>query len=360
MGSGQGGRMVRRGTVARLLLTTLVVAGCASDDPGPASDGTGSQGALATPTETPTAGGTRSAGPTTTPRVPVAGAAWERLTDAPVGLTEVAATAHAGSLWVAGGFTADGSASAGVLRLAPADDRWTDGPPLPAGVHHAVLVSADGELYLLGGFSGASFEQPTAEVWVLNETAGRWDPAPALPEPRGGGAAAWDGRRLLFAGGVGPRGVAADVYALADGEWRRIGALREPREHLGATSDGEGRTWFLGGRQSANLETNVGTVEMASGSRIEPIANLLTPRSGVGAFWLPSAGACLVGGETAPGTVPLVECVTDDGAVVALPSLAVARHGLGVGRFEDGVYAVMGGELPGVFVSPVVERLPLD
>jgi hypothetical protein len=288
----------------------------------------------------------------------VPGDAWRRVADTPVALTEVAGAAHDGRMWIAGGYGPDGSASPAVLVYDPADDAWADGPALPTGVHHAVLVSSGTELFLLGGFLGPGFDRPTDEVWVLDASAESWRPGPALPEPRGAGAAAWDGDRLVFAGGVGGGGVAADVYVLADGAWERLGGLDEPRQHLAAASDGDGRTWILGGRHSS-LETNVGTVELISGSSIERLTAELTPRSGVGAFWIGSVGACLVGGEAPGGTLPDVECVTDERDVADLPHLTVARHGLGVALLEDGIYAAAGGEQPGLFVSPIVERLPL-
>lgn len=289
---------------------------------------------------------------------PLAGDAWELLAEAPIALTEVAAAAHRGRLWVAGGFVADGSASSSVFVMDTVDDHWSQSASLPEAIHHAALVSDGERLYLIGGFVGAGFERPTDAVWAMDE-AEVWDPAPPLPEPRGAGAATSDGERIVFAGGVGPDGVAADVYALADGEWEPIGALAEPRQHLAAASDGAGRTWFLGGRHSS-LATNVGTVELVANSDVLVAPPGLTPRSGVGAFWMAGFGACLVGGETPDGTSSLVECVDEVGQVEELPRLTVARHGLGVAVLADGVYAVLGGEEPGLFVSVVVEWLPVE
>lgn len=282
--------------------------------------------------------------------------AWERLADSPLALTELAAAAHDGRIWVVGGFTADGSASRAVLIFDPVDESWSDGPRLPVGVHHSALISVDDVLYLLGGFLHAGFQQPTAQVWVLEMGADEWAEGPVLPEARGAAAAAWDGSRIVFGGGVGPEGVASDVYALDDA-WERFGELSEPRQHLAATSDGHGRVWFLGGRQSS-LETNIGSVDLLEGGRIARLPAELTPRSGAAAVWGEGIGACLLGGETPAGTLSAVECLTTDGQVLDLPPLTVARHGLGVALLDDGIYALMGGEEPGLFVSRVTERLP--
>lgn len=345
------------------LLVSIAATACApdpGDSGGAMPERTAAETALAT--ERATTGSQTAPAETSIPPphpAPSVGQAWERLPDAPVALTEVAATAHGGRVWIAGGFTADGSASPGVLILEQRDERWTAGPSLPTGVHHAVLVSAGERLYLLGGFIGAGFERPTGEAWTLDEGTDRWEPGPPLPEPRGAGAAAWDGARVVFGGGVGPAGVAADIYALSGDKWERIGELSEPRQHLAAASDGEGRVWFMGGRYSS-LETNVGTVEVLSGSGVERGPVDLTPRSGVGAFWADGIGACLAGGEAPSGTLATVECVSEHGEVIDLPPLTVPRHGLGMGVLDDGVYVLLGGEQPGLFVSSVGERLPID
>lgn len=337
-----------------LAVVALLMTAC--EDVSPERDRTPVEtaGATARPTPTPAADS-----PAPTEDEPAVGTAWERLADAPVELTEVAAAAHDGRVWVAGGLRADGSASDSLLVYDPADDRWSDGPRLPGGVHHAALVSTAERLYLLGGYLGGGFDAPTEEVWVLDDGSDEWQAAAALPEPRAAGAAAWDGGRIVFGGGVGPGGVAGDVYALTDGAWDAIGTMAEPREHLAAASDGAGRTWFLGGRRGG-MESNTGRVEVVEGSEVTLLDAELTPRGGVGAFWIASAGACLVGGETPTGTLNLLECVTDDGEVVELPALDVPRHGLGVAVLEDGVYATLGGDEPGLFVTAVLERLPLD
>ena len=83
--------------------------------------------------------------------------------------------------------------------------------------------------------------------------------------PRAAGAAAWDGVRVVYAGGVGD-GVVGDVYALAGDGWEAIGVMAEPREHLAATSDLAGRTWLLGGRVGG-LTANLGTVELVEVTR---------------------------------------------------------------------------------------------
>jgi hypothetical protein len=290
---------------------------------------------------------------------PVPGVAgWRRLADAPLALTEVAAAPFDGRIWVAGGLDAGGSAVGAVLVYDPGSDTWSNGPDLAEPVHHAALIADSDALYLIGGYTGITFDRPTDAVWRLDRGSTAWTPDPPLPEPRGAGAGASDGGgRIVFAGGVGPDGVSADVFVGEGGSWQALGALAVTREHLGAASDGAGTVYVLGGRNG--ITGNLGNVDVATADGVRSLGDRLTPRGGVAGFFHPSVGACLVGGEEPAGTRSEVECVGPDGEVVALPRLGVARHGLGAVVLDGVAYVVLGGPEPGLHVSPVVEALDL-
>jgi hypothetical protein len=243
-----------------------------------------------------------------------------------------------------------------VEILDPQTGAWSSGPALPTGVHHAALVSDGDRLILIGGYVGASFNEPTDLVLILADGADAWTSGPRLPEARGAGAAAWDGSRVVFAGGVGPGGVSADVFALANDAWTRIGAMPRTREHLAAASDGEGRTWLLGGR-IGGLDANLADVDLVSGSAITSLQPLPTPRGGVAAFFLPSVGACLTGGEAVDGALGTVECSAPDGNVTTLPDMRVQRHGHGAAVIGATAYVLLGGPTPGLSTQASVERL---
>ena len=298
--------------------------------------------------------------PTATPSPPstVLGGAWERRADAPVALTEVAVTSHDGRIWVAGGLTAGGAGSTDVFVYDPATDAWTEGPDLPEAVHHSTLVSDGESLRLLGGFVGSTFDSPTPAVRRLDDGASTWVDDPPLPEPRAAGAAAWDGSRIVYAGGVEPGAVSGAVFAFEDGAWSQVARLANPREHLAATSDGDGGTYVVGGRVGG-LDGNLATADLVRGTTAETIGELPTRRGGVAAVWWPTLGACLVGGESPGGTNPQVECIDEDGDVAVLPGLAHPRHGLGAAVVDGVAYVVLGGDQPGLFVSPTVESLQL-
>jgi hypothetical protein len=289
---------------------------------------------------------------------PAAAGPWIAIAAAPLELTEVAVAAHGSRIWVAGGLRPDGRASDEVLIFDPATGRWTSGPRLPEAVHHAALVSTGEGLVLVGGYTGNTFDRPTVAVRRLVDGAAAWADDRPLPEARAAGAAAFDGTRLVYAGGVKPGGVAAEVYARAGGDWVRIGRLSRAREHVAATSDGAGRTFVLGGRVGGT-GGNLATVDLVERETVTALADLPTPRGGVAAFWSATLGACLAGGESPGGTNPQVECIAADGTLARLPDLGVARHGLGAAVIDGTAYVVLGGRKPGLFASDVTESFAL-
>lgn len=295
-----------------------------------------------------------------TPATPAArgtAPAWVEGPPAPLALTEVGAAAHDGRVWVAGGYAEDGSWVTDVQVLDPAAGSWEAGPALPEPVNHAALVSDGDDLLLLGGYAGAA-HAPTAAVRVLDADGGGWTDGPPLPEPRAAGAATWDGDRVVYGGGVGPDGVAQDIWVLEGGAWREVGSLATAREHLAAASDGRGVTWFLGGRRGG-LDRNEGDVDVVTGERTRRLGELPTPRGGVAAFHVPGVGACMAGGEGPGGTFREVECMDDAGAVTTLPDLAAPRHGIGAVTLDGQAHVLLGGPDPGLTVSPTLQTLPL-
>lgn len=285
-------------------------------------------------------------------------ASWTERSAAPVPATEVASARFDGRIWVVGGFGGDGRALDLVQVYDPTEDSWSAGPSLPVTVHHAVAVALPDALVVVAGYGGRGFGEPVDSVWTLSSASGDWTAGPPLPSPRGAGAGAWDGARLVFGGGVGPNGLAADVWALSDGEWALVGELSEARDHLGAAGDGDGRVWFMGGRLGS-LDANRATVDLVEDGRVRPIGVLPTPRGGVAGFHAPGIGACLAGGEAPETTFDRVECIDADGRSTTLPSLGSARHGLGAAVADGVAYVVLGGPEPGLTASAAVEALPL-
>jgi hypothetical protein len=298
------------------------------------------------------------AAPTPLPS-PAVASSWTTLAaTAPTPLLEVAVAERAGRIWVAGGLRTDGSASDEVFVFDPAAGTWTSGPKLPEAVHHASMVSTPKGLVLVGGYVGNTLTVATAAVHRLDDGATAWTDDAPLPDARAAGGAAFDGTRIVYAGGVKPGGIANEVFAFVDGAWARIGRLPVAREHLAATSDAAARTFVLGGRVGG-LDRNLAIVDLVEGDSVKTIGQLPTKRGGVAAFWWPSLGACLAGGESPGGANPQVECIAADGTLARLPDLGVARHGIGAAVVDESVYIVLGGRTPGLSTSDITETLTL-
>ncbi|HUH07138.1 MAG TPA: hypothetical protein VML96_04945 [Egibacteraceae bacterium] len=348
---------------ALICAAAVALAGCTGGAGGGPEPSPSTPEADPSPSASPTASATASAPatePVETPSpAPLSSTQWTPLSPAPQALTEVAAAAVGGDIWVVGGLGADGEAVDTVQIYTPAFDSWQEGPPLPEAVHHASLVAAGDQVLLVGGYAGSGFDRPTASVQRFDLATGAWEPGAALPEARAAGAAAWDGARVVYAGGVGPNGLADDVFALQDGAWERVGALNEPREHLAAASDAQGRVWAMGGR-TGSLDANLASVELIEGDQISAVGEMPTARGGVAGFWAPQPGACLVGGEQPASTLAEVECIGADGAITALPQLSQPRHGLGAAVVDGIAYVLLGGPQPRLSVSDAVEALLLE
>ena len=246
-----------------------------------------------------------------------------------------------------------------VLVYDPVGDGWAEGPPLPEPVHHAALVSDGDALFLIGGYAGDGFGRPTAAVWRLDDTdGGPWTPDQPLPEPRGAGAAAWNGRGgIMYGGGVGPSGVSDDVFVLEDDELASVGvaepAARAPCRVLARAPDPSRSS--VAAMRRAISGRSISCRRRASSAAPE---DLPTARGGIAAFSAGELGDCVVGGEGPNGTFGAVECV---GAfeTTTLPGLAVPRHGLGAAFVDGRAYVLLGGRQPGLTVSDVVEVLDL-
>jgi hypothetical protein len=221
------------------------------------------------------------------------------------------------------------------------------------------MVSTPDGLELVGGYVGNTLTVATAAVRRLDDGATAWTDDTPLPDARAAGAAAFDGTRIVYAGGVKPGGIANEVFARSgDGAWETVSRLPVAREHLAATTDGAGRTFVLGGRVGG-LDRNLAIVDLVEGDTTTTIGELPTKRGGVAAFWWPSLGACLAGGESPGGANPQVECMTADGTLTRLPDLGVARHGIGAAVIGGSVYILLGGRTPGLSTSDITEALTL-
>ena len=310
------------------------------------------------PPETTAAARTTTTAPTA-PTAPAKPQAWKAVTSGPLALESSGTAAFKGRVWVAGGFDENRRGRNDVVVYDPATRKWSNGPALPQSLTHAALVATDKDLLLIGGYRGSTIE-PITTVRRLDLATSRWVRGPSLPVALGAGTAAWDGKRVVFAGGVAANGEpSAAVFALEGRSWRQIGSLTKAREHLAAASDGAGTTFFLVGEvNDSRGKTVLADVDVVTGRTVRRLGTVRRPRGSVAGFWSPAAGACVAGGRDGSRRLFAdVECIDAKGTVTRLASLSKARHGLGVAVVDGTAYALLGAGPENLKVG---EALPLE
>ncbi len=292
---------------------------------------------------------TQTSTKTTAPPAPLE---WQRGTDLPDPLEAAGVTVFSGAVWVVGG-TAPSAGRPALDKVWFYENGWQPGPKLPVRLDSMPVTSDGKRLFVVGGQttdSEGKNRKISREVWVLDGADDdSWEVLNRLPEERAGGALAWDGQRLVFAGGLNRRDLNgdgkaenvnhADVWAWeGEDEWREIGQLQRQREDLVAASDGNGRVWFLGGSDVHKEDSRMplGAVDLVEEDRIKPLSDIDPVRSSA-AVWLADRGVCLFGGvtrtETKNSLTTKVVCVPETASPSPtgrpLPPLTLPRAGLG-------------------------------
>jgi N-acetylneuraminic acid mutarotase len=267
----------------------------------------------------------------------------------PVALFGAGVAAFDGKIWVAGG--QQGSyvhPLSSVYIYSPRSARWADGPALPAALDSPALVSDGRSLYVIGGWTGTT---QSASVWRLGVGSDHWQPMRPLPKPRSAGAAAWDGKRIVFGGGD-DNAPEDDVYAFANDRWKVLGHLSRPREHLAAAADPRtGTVWFVGGRGN-DPSGRLPDVDTVTSSGIHATRGIQGVQ-GAAAVGVGS-GFCVIGGFNGDLSGQ-VQCRGIRGRI---PPLTRARSQLGAAVLNGAIY-VVGGHEAQPLITATVEKLTL-
>jgi Ethanolamine utilization protein EutJ (predicted chaperonin) len=268
---------------------------------------------------------------------------WQRLPDLPVKIESPAVAAYKGKLWVAGGILNDQPRTklTSVYIYDPAARTWSKGPDLPRPISHANLVVAWGNLYFLGGWvqDGGS-----DQVLRYDEGTRKWAVETPMPGKRVAGAAAFDGTRILFAGGTGDGGFASnDIWGYLGGVWTPVGKMKIGRQKLMAVGNGTNTVWIMGGHDQ-QLKQAFGFIEVVNEGKVEPLPDkeeIDPPIDSAAAIRMDSIGLCLIGGQS-PGDKFNDWWCQQKGMAERLPKLVPQRAGLGVDRIGDTIYVVAG------------------
>lgn len=131
-------------------------------------------------------------------------ARWVKLAPFPEPDEELYGVTANGKLYVIGGFGA-GKARGTVYEYDPASDRWTKKRPMARPVHHQAMVEYRGKIYVFGGFvapsTGGGWE-PVDNAWEYDPAADSWKALAPLPIKRGSAVVAEVGGRMYLIGGA--------------------------------------------------------------------------------------------------------------------------------------------------------------
>lgn len=293
-----------------------------------------------------------------------AGGVWERLAPTPDLRTEVSVTSDGERLFILGGFMfADGNLTAPqeVFAYDPDADAWSFVTNLPAGLNHAGLVHLDGSLYVVGGFSGTSFN-PGDRLMIYDIAADQWRDGSPMPTPRGALAVAILDGRIHAIGGESPSGNtgAHEIYDPATNRWTSATAMPTAREHIAAAAIGD-EIIVLAGRTGGNFNLTANEIYDAATDSWRRGADVPTGRSGVAAVAL-NGEIYLFGGEGAGGNLgnTFDQAERYDPATDLwdrLLDMPTARHGLGAAVIGGQIYVISGGPEAGFAFGDFNERL---
>ena len=288
--------------------------------------------------------------------------AWTPLPDAPLSVSEVATARVGGSIYVAGGFRADGPTTNAVERYDIRRRRWRRVRPMPVALNHPTAVAYRGRFYVSGGYASAdSLSEPTRVLLRYNPRRRRWKRLPPAPTPRAAHAAAVIRGRLYIAGGANDSGSlrSLEIYDFARRRWARGPDFPGPaRNHTTGVATG-GRFYVLAGRSAQNFTS---AERYDPRRRVwEPLPPMRTARGGIASARLRDGRLVVFGGEDlAPGgeTIASVEMFDPRRrSWSSLPDMRTPRHGLGGAALGNRVFAVAGGVVPGFSASPTIEFL---
>jgi N-acetylneuraminic acid mutarotase len=294
----------------------------------------------------------------------VAQPGWELSSDSLYATQQVGAAVLGVRIWVAGGLTGAEDATAKTEYYDPRVGKWGAGPDLPVQLHHAMMVSYQNTVWVIGGFEPRGSEiigAASARVLHLNQAHTAWVDGPALHHARGAGAAAVVGNKIVVAGGRTAGTPPAEVIPteIFDGtSWHDAAGIPVPGDHLAAVSDGT-YLYTVGGRR---LEAASNT---AAVQRFDPAANRWVQLPAAPGK-VSDAGAAIVGGRLivvggeSTGTVFNTAWAYDLASSTwsSLPHLAAPRHGLAVAAIGNTLYAIDGASQTGHNAStPTVQTL---
>ncbi|GIV96604.1 MAG: LuxR family transcriptional regulator [Herpetosiphonaceae bacterium] len=172
---------------------------------------------------------------------------WKALAGKPLPVAEISAAVLGRNIYVPGGRTSTGDATAEVEVYKPQEDRWERRAPLPEPRSGFGLAAIEGRLYLFGG---RNQNGPTRSVFIYDPALDRWSEGPPLPYALAYPAvvAVEEEGRAYLIGGEGADGPLTTMLRFTPGAvepWEEKAALPSPKSRAAAV-DLAGTIYLIG------------------------------------------------------------------------------------------------------------------
>ena len=276
---------------------------------------------------------------------------WEERIPMPTARSELAAAAHDGKIYVAGGLRLTGASRVFEIYEVRANV-WKEAAPLPEKLHHFSLTTIGPKLYLAGGYEGYDFSSPTDSLWIYDPSTDGWTAGTGMPAARAAHAAAAIENKLFIVGGVGVGSSFLWTYDPASNSWETVPTtLPTPREHLAAAAL-EGKLYAIGGRTAELGNLTLMEAYNPKTNSWEGAPAMPTARGGITAKTI-QRKIHVAGGEDFHGSP---NCTFGQHEVYdpindlweTLPPLPTPRHGLASAVVDDQWHIIGGAEKPNV------------
>jgi N-acetylneuraminic acid mutarotase len=285
---------------------------------------------------------------------------WKKAAPFPQPDEELYGAAVSGKMYVMGGWD-EGKAAGLNYEYDPATDKWTQKRGMPRLAHHAAIATANGKLYVIGGFvppkdtqipTGGAWE-PIADTWEYDPAADSWKSLAPVPTKRGAAVAVEVAGKIYVIGGAttvadskdpyftffGPSLVLTtnEVFDPATNKWESRRPMSVARNHAYAAAV-NGKIYVIGGRTGHAFilsATNTDVVEEYSPVNdmwSAPKERMPTARSG-GAWGTDGRRIYVAGGEVTTkelvGAFRAVEAYEPaTNSWISLPPMPMPRHGI--------------------------------
>src|SRR3954466_919888 len=143
-------------------------------------------------------------------------ASWTVGPELPTPRSEIGAAAIDGQLYVLGGGTGAAQTLNEVLDLGAG--QWRTGAPMPRGLNHHGVTALNGRVYVFGGADEAG--RPTTTSLEYDPAANQWRTLAPLPTPRQSPGVAVLNGAIYVVGGIGARNTpVTEIYDPGTDSW---------------------------------------------------------------------------------------------------------------------------------------------